>query len=353
MSAYPTILCLNAGSSSLKYALFRSDLATPTRLRGGIVELSNSDSGRGINDATVSLMNELAPEFGDGGLTAVGHRVVHGGARFAEPVLLDDSVLNYLGELVPLAPAHQPGSLAGIEAIRQINPSLPQVTCFDTAFHQAMPEQAKRFALPEELWHAGVRRYGFHGLSYEHICGVIGPEIPARTIIAHLGNGSSLVALKDGRPVETTMGFTPNSGLVMGSRCGDLESGVVLHLLLEHGYDLEALDALLNKHSGLRGVSGLSSDMRKLLAKAESHEGARRAIDLFCYSARNHIGALIAVLEGLDLLIFTGGIGENTECIRDRIITPLRRYLDFESRVIPTDEEQVVASHTAKLCPPP
>lgn len=340
------ILCLNAGSSSLKYAVFQTEGSSAERLTGGVVEEIGSEDVPDHRQALTEVFERLRSQDPNR-FAAVGHRVVHGGARYFEPVRIDDSVRAYLNDTIRLAPEHQPAALAGIDAVSEIDSEIPQVACFDTAFHQAMPERAKRLPLPEEFWESGVRRYGFHGLSYHYVRDFLGDEIPPRTIIAHLGNGSSMVALLRGNPIDTTMGFTPNSGLMMGSRCGDLGSGVVLYLLRQEGYAPDEISDLLNEGSGLLGVSGISSDMRQLLDREEESAAARRAIELFCYSVRKHLGGLAAALGGLDLLVFTGGIGEHAAPIRERIVEGLE-FLDFDSRVIETDEELVLARETAR-----
>lgn len=351
MNANRPILCLNAGSSTLKFALFDEDRGNAVRLRGGLVEGARGTSRPDFRTAVGHILQKIARDL-DAPLAAVGHRVVHGGAHYDRPVRIDQGVLAELRRTVHLAPAHQPGALAGIEAVLASNPGLPQVACFDTAFHHDLPPVAQRLPVPEAFHHDGLRRYGFHGLSYQHVREVLGDGIPERTVIAHLGNGCSMVALRSGHPVETTMGFTPNSGLMMGSRCGDLEVGALFHLLRTGSFDEASLDRFLHEDCGLRGVSGLSSDMRTLLEREAGHDGARQAIELFCHAARKHLGALVAVLGGLDLLVFTGGIGEHAGPIRERIAEPLRAFLIFEQQVVPTDEELVVARHTSQLCFP-
>ncbi len=296
------------------------------------------------------------------------------GSDFAAPVMIDDSVLAALEKLVPLAPLHQPANLAGIRAVRIHHPALPQVACFDTAFHHGHPELADRFALPEAYYREGIRRYGFHGLSYEYIAGRlpdIAPEIAdRRVIVAHLGNGASLCALKAGRSIDSTMGFTALDGLPMGTRCGALDAGVVIHLLREKGMAADEVEALLYHDSGLRGLSGISSDVRELLASPEP--AAKRALDYFVYQIARHLGALAAVLEGVDAVVFTAGIGEHSAEIRARIcarLSWLGLHLDAAANrdggprisapdspisawVIPTDEEMMIGRHTLALTSP-
>jgi acetate kinase len=301
-------------------------------------------------------------------VAAVGHRVVHGGTKYAAPVRVDPGVIAELRALVPLAPLHQPHNLAPIEAIAEGAPSIPQVACFDTAFHRAQPALAQMFALPRRLTEAGVRRYGFHGLSYEYVAGRLGelaPELAGgRVVVAHLGNGASLCALKAGRSVATTMGFTAVDGLMMGTRCGALDPGVMLYLMDAEGLDARALEDLVYRKSGLLGVSGVSSDMREL--RASEAPAAAEAIALFVYRAVREIGSLAAALGGIDAIVFTGGIGENDAAARAEILDGCRWLgvvLDAQRNatgagrisadgssvaawVIATDEERMIAHHT-------
>ena len=279
---------------------------------------------------------------------AIGHRVVHGGDLYTAPTFIDDTVVQELRSIVRLAPQHLPASIETMEAARQRFPNVEQIACFDTAFHSALPEIVKRFPLPEKYWNGGVRRYGFHGLSFEYIMQYLGTNLPKRTIIAHLGNGSSMVALREGHPVDTTMGMTPAGGLMMGSRSGDLDPGVLVHLLREIGMSVEALDTLVNKDSGLKGVSGLTGDMKTLLEKRSECPSADLAIQMYCYQARKHIGALSAVLGGLDLLVFTGGVGENAREVRKEILQGLD-YLQCESKTLRTDESRMIAQHVKRV----
>jgi len=271
-----------------------------------------------------------------------------------------------LRRLVAFAPLHLPSQLQGIEAVAAHFPGLPQVACFDTAFHRRMPEVAQRFPLPRSLWDEGVRRYGFHGLSYEYIVEKLGSAAHGRTIIAHLGNGASLVAVRDGQPVDTTMGFTPTGGFLMGTRSGDLDPGILLYLMNEKRYDARQLEQLVNHEAGLLGVSGTSSDMKTLLEKRDGDSNAAQAVEMFCYYLRKHIGALTAVLGGLDALVFTGGIGERAAPVRWEVcrgleylgihLDPERNALHADPintphslctvRVIPTNEDLIIARHT-------
>jgi acetate kinase len=319
-------------------------------------------------DHIVALLRE---QLGGAPLQAVGHRVVHGGLDYSRPVLVTGAVLAKLEAFVPLAPLHQPNNLLPIRRLLERAPEVPQVACFDTAFHRTQPELAQMFGLPHALHEAGVRRFGFHGLSYEHIAARL-PAIDAaaargRTVVLHLGNGASMCALLEGRSIATTMGFTAVDGLLMGTRCGALDPGVVLYLMQSRGMDVKAVEKLIYQESGLLGVSGISSDMRTLLGSPEP--AARLAIDLFVYRIRRELGALAAVLGGLDALVFTGGVGENAPLVRARICQDaawLGVALDAaaneagatalhapSSRVrawrVPADEEGVIAGHTRAL----
>jgi acetate kinase len=295
---------------------------------------------------------------------------VHGGQHFSEPVLVDTKVLTKLEALVPLAPLHQPQCLAVIRAVQDAMPTLPQIACFDTAFHRTQPAVAQAFALPRRLTDEGVRRYGFHGLSYEYIASALptlGPGLAdARVIVAHLGSGASMCALRGGRSVATTMSFTPLDGLVMGTRCGNLDPGVLLYLMDRHGLDARALEKLLYHESGLLGVSGISSDMRTLLASDDP--SAKEAIELFVYRIGRELGSLAAALGGLDAIVFTGGIGERSAVVRAQICsqavwlglevdaagnerhgpclsTPASKVTAW---VLPTNENLMIARHTLK-----
>jgi len=302
---------------------------------------------------------------------AVGHRVVHGGTEFDAPVRVNDAVFAKLEALNPLAPLHQPHNLAGIKAMRRLYPELPQIACFDTAFHRGRPPEADRFALPRRFEEAGVRRYGFHGSSYEYIMRRLAEIAPAeasgRVVVAHLGNGASLCAVRNGQAVDTTMGFTPLDGLVMGTRSGALDPGVIPHLERELGIGAQEAERILYHESGLLGVSGLSSDMRDLLASPETR--AREAIDLYVWRLRRELGALTASLGGLDTLVFTAGIGENAPAVRAAACQGMEWLgikLDESSnaahapvistpesrvtlRVLPTDEERMIALHVIDL----
>lgn len=384
-------LVLNAGSSSLKFCVYQRDTANwRLAAKGQIGGIGTSPrlfakDGAGQTlaktalDASVAdghsalgaLTAWLRQHFGGARVVAVGHRVVHGGAHYTGPTIVTQEVLEELRALVPLAPLHQPHNLAAIEAVFERLPSVPQVACFDTSFHRGQPAVAQLVPLPREIRQAGVQRYGFHGLSYEYIASVlpkVAPQIAAgRVIVAHLGSGASLCALRDGRSVDSTLGFTALDGLCMGTRPGALDPGVVLHLFAGLGRSVGEVEALLYKQSGLLGISGISSDMRELLGSGD--EAARLAVDYFVYRVAKEIGALAAVLGGLDALVFTAGIGENSPQIRSRIGAAAAwlgcaldaqanergalRISSDDSRisvwVIPTDEELMIARHTAAL----
>ncbi|WP_242345379.1 phosphoketolase [Anaeromyxobacter terrae] len=388
------ILVLNAGSSSIKFSLFRErEGALAADVRGQIDGLSAEGEPRFVarradgallaerhwpanaylgHPGAVRVILELVRgALGDGALAGAAHRVVHGGAVFAGPERIDDAVLARLQTFVPLAPLHQPHGLAPIRILRDLDPSLPQVACFDTAFHRTLPPVAERFALPEELHAAGLRRYGFHGLSYEYVASTLGALDPAaargRSVVMHLGSGASMCALQDGRSVATTMGFSVLDGLCMGTRCGALDPGAVLWLASERGLDPRAIERLLYDQSGLLGVSGISSDLRTLLASSDPR--ARLAVDLFVYRIGRELGSLAAALGGLDAVVFTAGIGENSAVIRERVcrdaawlgveLDPAAnaaagpRISTERSRVsawvVHTDEELMIARHARRI----
>jgi acetate kinase len=383
-------LVLNAGSSSLKFCLFERPALESWRLgaRGQIEGIGTSPhlsvknaEGERVADQDVSVKDGhqavealaawLRSNYGGSSVLGIGHRVVHGGARFTGPTIVNAEVLDQLRELVPLAPLHQPYNLAAIEAAAERLPNVPQVACFDTSFHRGQPAVAELIPLPRELRQQGLQRYGFHGLSYEYIASVL-PEVApkiahGRVIVAHLGSGASLCALKDRKSVDSTLGFTALDGLCMGTRPGALDPGVVLHLFQGLKLSAKEVETLLYKKSGLLGISGISNDMRDLLGRTEPD--ARLAVDYFVYRVAKEIGALTAVLGGLDGLVFTAGIGENSPEIRQRICDACA-WLGIEvddganhkrgpeistshSRisvwVIPTNEELMIARHTGSL----
>ncbi|CAB3786415.1 acetate/propionate family kinase [Pararobbsia alpina] len=383
------ILVLNAGSSSIKFRVFAAKGAAPELVMRGQAEGLHTAPAFAAFDGTGECIGERTWEKGNAighegaiecigdflrghhegyELVAVGHRVVHGGEAFTGPVLATSGVLAKLDELVPLAPLHQPHNLAPVRIVARRRPELPQIMCFDTAFHRAQPEVAQAFALPEKITSHGVRRYGFHGLSYEYIASVLPRFAPGvaqgRAVVAHLGNGASMCAIEAGKSVASTMGFTAVDGLPMGTRCGSLDPGVILYLMDQLGMDARAIENLLYKESGLLGVSALSSDMRELLASADPR--ARFAVELFVYRIGRELGSLAAGLGGIDALVFTAGIGEHAPAIRERVCKGaawLGIELDTEANlrdgpcistasskvsawVIPTDEELMIARHT-------
>jgi acetate kinase len=387
------VLSLNAGSSSLKFALTgvgaAGDFATiaagriegigtaphfVARDSGGVVLTERrwaADSGMG-HEAFLGLLFDWIEAHLDGDrLIGVGHRVVHGGTAFATPVRVTAAVLEQLEALVALAPLHQPHNIAAIRAAQAARPGLLQIACFDTTFHQSLPPVASRFAIPRALHDEGVRRYGFHGLSYEYVARRLEEIDPVlaggRIVVAHLGNGASLCAMRKGRSIDTTMGFTTLDGLVMGTRCGTLDAGVILHLLEQKGMSPADIAHMLYDRSGLLGVSGISGDMRDLLDRSET--AAREAIELFVYRIARETAALAGALGGLDGFVFTAGIGENAAVVRAMVCERLAWLgveIDKEAneagapvismgssrvhvRVMPTDEERMIAIHTFAL----
>jgi acetate kinase len=377
------ILCLNAGSSSLKFATFAMDESAEERGAHGAIENTGGTTRFWIKDAGDNLLHDGVMAETEDRIrliftdlekqqhprpTAIGHRIVHGGPLYSAPAKINSEVLENLRQLVSFAPLHLPSQIELIEAVSRHYPGLPQVACFDTAFHNAMPERARRLPLPRALWDQGIRRYGFHGLSYEYILSGLGEQGKGRVIIAHLGNGASMAAVRDGRPIDTSMGLTPSGGFMMSTRSGDLDPGVLLHLLRQD-YNADSLETLIDQQSGLRGVSGISSDMQVLLAKSSTDSATSQAIDMFCYGVRKYVGAFAAALGGLDLLVFTGGIGEHAAPVRRRICEGLE-FLGIEIDpelnqqnapvistsksslptckvcVIPTDEDLMIARHT-------
>jgi acetate kinase len=383
-----TIAVINAGSSSIKFALYED--VESLLFRGQVEQIGVSPSLRVVDAGGETLIERNWPAAGFDHQVAtreilettvalkqgkpvngIGHRVVHGGTHYAAPVLIDSKVTAALAELIPLAPLHQPHNLAPIIAIAEAAPHIPQVACFDTAFHRSQPNLAQLFALPRKFTDAGVRRYGFHGLSYEYVTSrfaAVAPELAgSRIVIAHLGNGASLCAVLEGKSIASTMGFTAVDGLVMGTRCGTIDPGVLVHLMDAYGMDARAIEKLIYRESGLLGVSGVSSDMRKLRMSREPH--AAEAISLFVYRIVREVGSLAAALGGLDALIFTAGIGEHDAATRAEIARGCRwlgvelddaRNADGAGRissdtsrvsawVVPTDEEHMVARHTANV----
>lgn len=327
------ILTCNAGSTNTKLAAFDSK----TMERKGHAVIHNN----------AAELTEWLCSIGSLVIKAIGHRVVHGGRDFTHPEAITDDVLEKLKRYIALAPLHQPAALKLIAETRKLYPDVPHIACFDTAFHHTMPEIERRLPLPRWYHNEGIQRYGFHGLSYQHIAAVL-PEFVGkklahgRVIVAHLGGGSSACAMKDLKSAASTMGFSTLDGLMMGTRCGALDPGVILYLLKELEMQLEEVDRLLYLESGLQGVSGISSDIRTLLASDKPE--AREAVELYCVLAAKQIAGLLPSIGGLDVLVFTGGIGENATYVRERIVDLLRWIGDFPVYVIPTDEELVIAN---------
>lgn len=381
------ILCINSGSSSMKFALY--DLGDSEELiaegaveriglPGGWLWLKDGRDRRLIDshdefethkDAVEAMFTMGMDEHGLPAPDGVGHRLVHGGPDHIAPEKITPELMQTLRGLIRLAPLHLPGELKGIDAIAERYPDLNQAACFDTAFHRNMPDVAKWLPIVRSLWHEGIHRYGFHGLSYEYVMDALERELQGKVIIAHLGNGASMVALKNGQVQDTTMGLTALGGLMMGTRCGDLDPGVLLYLMDEKGYEARQLERLLHYRSGLLGVSGISPDMKTLLEKKDTEPHAAQAIELFCYIARKHIGALSATLGGLDTLVFTGGIGERAAPVRWMLCQGLG-YLGLRLdpdkneahaplisaegspcavRIVRTNEDLMIARHTRRV----
>ena len=388
------IIVLNAGSSSVKFALIETGGDGPEReLARGLVDGIGETprwSVKGANGQTLEsgslpegtgsthkgaiarILGWIEDSYSLTGIAGAGHRVVHGGADFAAPIRLDRRVAESLHRLTPLAPLHQPHNLAAIDSLFELAPTLPQIACFDTAFHATMPPVARNFALPRVLTEKGVRRYGFHGISYAYIASELAKRAPEyagkRIIVAHLGNGASLCAIREGKSIATTMGFSALDGLMMGTRSGTIDPAVIFHLMRSEGMSADTVEAMLYKQSGLLGVSGLSNDMRTLRDAAKGNPVAAEAIALFTYRIIRDIGSLAAALGGLDALVFTAGIGENDAELRADVIEGLgflRLRLDPDANragktlittaigpvglVIPTNEEIMIARETAAL----
>jgi acetate kinase len=386
------VLTINSGSSSIKFSLYALGETEDLILKGELGRIGVKSSFFQIEKGTGKKLSAEEMDLPDHetafarflawmerekirkDLQAVGHRLVHGGPDYINPEPVSQALIEDLKHLFHLAPEHLPKEIIGLEMINRHWPDLSQVACFDTAFHRSMPEAAQRYALPGFLFHEGLRRYGFHGLSYEFILQALAQEggfslIPGKLIIAHLGNGASMAAIENGQSRDTTMGLTPTGGLVMGTRAGDLDPGVPFFLINEKGMPPLEANHLINHQSGLLGISGLSADMKDLLAQEDRNAKASLAVEMFCYQARKFVGALAAVLGGLDTFVFTGGMGENSPPIRARICGPLE-FLGFsldqarneanspvisrpESpvtvRVIKTNEELMIARHTRDL----
>jgi acetate kinase len=374
-----TALSLNSGSSSLKFGLYHVNASRTETLLSGTAESIGETSGkfRVRSSQGDTLTHDTAPipsqrdaiiligKFLDGSKmpapAAIGHRIVHGGPKLRQHCLIDDTVTQQLEAAAPFAPLHTPAALSVIRFAQEHFPGLPQIACFDTTFHAGMPDVARVLPIPWELQLEGIQRYGFHGLSCESIVQQLKPPVPGRLIIAHLGNGASVSAVRDGKSIDTSMGLTPSGGVIMGTRSGDLDPGVLVYLMREKKYDAAMLETLIDHRSGLAGISGVGSDMRSLHDAASSNPAARLAIDMFCYSVRKAIAAMIAVLGGVDVVVFTGGIGENDGEVRKSICAGLS-WAGISSgekqdlavsrssvKVLASQEDEQIARHTWSL----
>ncbi len=385
------VLTLNTGSSSLKAALYQVDQGERVVFSAEVSRIGSTASRLSIDDASGTSVLDEQVDVSDHAAAlhavlewlqqqgketqpgAIGHRVVHGGPRYREPVLVTEEMVDTLRQWIPIDPTHLPQAIAAIETVRQTFPAVPQVACFDTAFHRHMPQVAQMYALPRHFSDRGVMRYGFHGLSYESIMQALRTldrsRAEGRMVIAHLGNGASMAAVRDGVGVDTTMGFTPAGGLMMGTRTGDLDPGVLLYLLESQHLTTAALETLITQQAGLLGVSGIGGDMRDLLDRESTDPHAAEAVELFCYQARKFLGALVAVLGGLETLIFTGGMGEHAAPVRQRICDGLQflgvsldpernaghaaiisaAHSAVQVRVMKTNEDLMIAQHTYRI----
>lgn len=386
------ILTINAGSSSIKFALFplAHPISPDAEVSGQIDGIGTSatkllakdKSGQKIADQAIvgenvshdqafdALLKWFMATHAGWQIVAVGHRVVHGGERYSQPTIVDDTVLGHLISFISLAPLHEPHNVAGIRALQALLPDVPQIACFDTAFHRSQPDVAQTFGLPRALSAEGIKRYGFHGLSYEFIARALPQQshrANGRVVVAHLGNGASMAAMVNRKCVATTLGFSTIDGLLMGTRCGNLDPGVILHLMETKGLSVKDMTKMLYKESGLLGVSGISQDMRTLLASDKPE--AQEAVDLFCYRISRELGSLVAAASGIDALVFTGGIGEHAAEVRRRVCMQSEWFgirLDPEANarhdivisagnssvdvlVIPTNEEWMMAHHAQTL----
>ena len=383
------VLALNSGSSSLKFGLYRVASSHTRMLLSGKAESIGESEGtfrawNSRHDAVVSettaipdrqeAIARIAGLLVESGLpapAAVGHRIVHGGPKLREHCLIDDSVLQQLSAAATFAPLHTPSALEVIRLAQDRFPGLPQAACFDTAFHAGLPDVARVLPIPRELRSEGIQRYGFHGLSYESIVHQLASDLPERLVIAHLGNGASVTAIRRGRSIDTSMGLTPTGGLIMGTRSGDLDPGVLVYLMREKKFDAARLEEWVNRRCGLLGISGIGSDMRRLREAAASSADAQLAIEMFCYSVRKQMAGMIAALDGVDTIVFTGGIGENDPLARAAICTGLswigvsldearnrsasNPVNDGASRcrveVLASQEDEQIARHTSALVP--
>ena len=379
-AAEPVVLALNSGSSSLKFGLYRVGPAKTELLLTGEAEAIGEDRSQfraqdlrndlrnhaeltekaAIADQkdAVRRIGKFIDDSGAPSPVAIGHRIVHGGPKLRQHCLIDEQVLHQLDAASAFAPLHMPPALSVIRFASEHFPALPQVACFDTTFHIDLPDVARVLPLPRQWQAEGIQRYGFHGLSCESILHQLGEETPARLIIAHLGNGASVTAVRNGKSIDTSMGLTPSGGVIMGTRSGEIDPGVLIYLMREKNLDAAKLEDVIDHHSGLLGISGLGSDMRRLHEAASTNADARLAIDMFCYSVRKQIAAMIAVLGGIDLIVFTGGIGENDRQVRGAICGGLEWasvFVDDEPdarstsrcqvRVLASQEDEQIARH--------
>jgi acetate kinase len=364
------ILALNSGSSSLKFGLYRVGASRIDLLVSGEAESIGAKTGRfraqdsqggTLLSETSSIPSQQSAIVRIGQLldrtkmpapSAIGHRIVHGGPKLRQHCRIDASVLRQLEAASAFAPLHTPAALSVIRFAQEHFPGLPQVACFDTTFHTEMPDVARVLPIPRELLSEGIQRYGFHGMSCESVVHQLGTAVPDRLIIAHLGNGASVTAVKGGKSIDTSMGLTPSGGVIMGTRSGDLDPGVLVYLMREKNLDAAGIEELVDHHSGLIGISGLSGDMRRLHEAASSNAAARLAIEMFCYSVRKQIAAMIAVLGGVDLIVFAGGIGENDGEVRASICEGLSWAGIGRVQVLASQEDEQIARHTWALSRP-
>ena len=375
MSSTPSefiALALNSGSSSLKFGLYRVSASGADTLFTGVAEsigepssqfqVRDSQGNVLVHDrATILSQRDAVIRIGKffeeektPAPAAIGHRVVHGGPKLRQHCLIDEMVSQQLECAAAFAPLHTPAAISVIRFAQEHFPRLPQVACFDTTFHAGMPDVARVLPVPRELQSLGIQRYGFHGLSCESIVHQLGDNVPGRLIIAHLGNGASVTAVKDGKSIDTSMGLTPSGGVIMGTRSGDLDPGILVYLMRELTFDAAKLEHMIDHRSGLMGISATSSDMRRLHEASPENHNARLAIDMFCYSVRKQIAAMIAVLDGIDLIVFTGGIGENDGAVRGSICAGLSwagvslapAPSNVIVRILPSQEDEQIARHT-------
>jgi acetate kinase len=362
-----SILALNSGSSSLKFGLYRIEACIEKVLLSGEAEsIGGRDNKFWAKDGSgnvlvsesanfethrhaVARVGKFLADHNAVQPAAIGHRVVHGGSTLRQHCLIDEGVQHQLESAAAFAPLHNPPALTIIRFVQEHFPQVPQVACFDTAFHAAMPEVARTMPIPADLRSIGIRRYGFHGLSCESIMRELGDHPPDRLIIAHLGNGASVTAVKGGQSVDTSMGLTPSGGVIMGTRCGDLDPGVLVYLMREKNFDADLFETLINYRSGLLGLSGIDSDMRRLHESSATSAAARLAIKMFCYSVRKQIAAMTAVLDGLDLLVFTGGIGEHDVEVRAEICEDLS-WLGIRLDLAENQFSRGTISHSKSRC---